>query len=60
MSRTNKSRNGKGELWSRRASAAKVNGHYNGPLVKKVTTHKERRAAHVAADTARRSAEKKS
>ena len=36
---------GKGELWSRRASAAAVSGVYNARWVKKVTTHKERQAA---------------
>lgn len=54
MSRTRKSKQGKGELWSRRASAAAVNGTYNGRWVKKVTNHKERRRAHVEAATAAR------
>lgn len=51
MSRTRRSNKGKGELWSRRASNAAVNGTYNARWVKKVTNHKERRRAHV--ETAR-------
>ena len=53
MSRTRKSKQSR-ELWSRRASAASVNGTYNARWVKKVTNHKERRKAHVAAAQAAR------